>query len=165
MPIFFSLKSGLKLILLRELLWMLKIGLNSIHWQVKIPVWNWSRTFVWAWLRHTLIRLINCNDINNIIHSALNITYDFFFFFFLTSYFCFLNIYKMLQNLVTQHLTYDHNAMQLLRCHQHCRTAISGGDASVIGIFSSHSVWVTVWGRTHNPMHKIIIFFWWENIR
>ena len=55
----------------------------------------------------------------------------------------------MLQNLVTQHLTYDHNAMQLLRCRQHCRTAISGGGervlhASVIGIFRSHSVWVTV---------------------
>lgn len=57
-----------------------KNGLNSIHWQVKIPVWNWSRTFVWAWLRHTLIRLINCNDIDNIIHSALNIHMIFFFF-------------------------------------------------------------------------------------
>ena len=37
----------------------------------------------------------------------------------------------MLQNLVTQHLTYDHNAMQLLRCRQHWRTAISGGGEKV----------------------------------
>ena len=128
---------------------------------------NWSRNFVWAWLRHTLIRLINCNDINNIIHSALNIHMIFFVFFFCKLYLFFKHIknapklgYSAL-NIWSQRDAAFTLSPTLQDCNQWWR-----GEgilhASVIGIFRSHSVWVTVWGRTHNPMqtmHKIIIFF------